>query len=116
MHDIRFIRENAGAFDQALRDRGLEPLSEQLIALDDRRKAAVSALQQALERRNALSKGIGQAKAKKDEARAQELMAEVGRLKESVPELEDAEREAETALNEALASIPNLPKEDVPVG
>jgi seryl-tRNA synthetase len=116
MHDVRLIRENATAFDQALRNRGLEPLSGQLIALDDRRKAAVSALQQTLERRNALSREIGQAKAKKDEARAQELMAEVGRLKESVPQLEEAGREAEMALNEALEGIPNTPKEDVPVG
>jgi seryl-tRNA synthetase len=116
MHDIRLIRENASAFDQALRNRGLEPLSGRLIALDDRRKSAVSALQQALERRNALSKEIGQAKARKDEARAQELMAEVARLKESVPLLEQAEREAEKALDETLAGVPNVPKDEVPVG
>ena len=116
MHDIRLIRENAPAFDKALLNRGLEPLTGRLIALDDRRKSAVSALQQALERRNALSKEIGQAKARKDEARAQELMAEVGRLKEGVPRLEQAEREAEKELDEVLAGIPNLPKDEVPVG
>jgi seryl-tRNA synthetase len=116
MHDIRLIRENAAAFDQALRNRGLQPLSGHLIALDDRRKIAVSALQQALERRNALSKEIGQAKARKEEARAHELMADVARLKESVPLLEQAEREAEKELDEALAGLPNVPKDDVPVG
>jgi seryl-tRNA synthetase len=116
MHDIRNIRENPAAFDQGLRNRGMEPLSERLIALDDRRKEAVSALQAALERRNALSREIGQAKAAKDEARAQELMAEVSRLKESVPQLEQAEREAGRQLDEALAGIPNTPKDDVPVG
>src|SRR5829696_441162 len=111
MHDIRLIRENAAAFDQALRNRGLEPLSGRLIALDDRRKSAVSALQQALERRNALSKEIGQAKARKDEARAQELIGDVARLKQSVPLLEQAEREAEKELDEALAGLPNVPKD-----
>jgi seryl-tRNA synthetase len=116
MHDIRSIRENPAAFDQGLRNRGMEPLSAQLIALDDGRKGAVSALQAATERRNALSKEIGQAKAKKDEARAQELMAAVARIKESMPELEQAERAAEKALLEALAAIPNIPKEGVPVG
>ncbi|WP_262267617.1 serine--tRNA ligase [Microvirga yunnanensis] len=116
MHDIRSIRENPAAFDQGLRNRGMEPQSAQLIALDDRRKSAVSALQAATERRNALSKEIGQAKAKKDEARAQELMAEVARIKETTPDLEEAERAAEKALFEALAAIPNIPKEDVPVG
>jgi seryl-tRNA synthetase len=63
-----------------------------------------------------LSKEIGQAKAKKDEARAQELMAEVARIKEAMPELEQAERVAEKALLEVLAAIPNIPKEGVPVG
>ena len=116
MHDIRLIRENAAAFDDGLRARGLDAEASRLIALDDRRKSAVSALQQALERRNALSKEIGQAKARKDEARAQELMADVARLKESVPLLEQAEREAEKELDEALAGLPNVPKDDVPVG
>ncbi|MBM6596123.1 serine--tRNA ligase [Microvirga pudoricolor] len=116
MHDIRAIRENPAAFDQGLQKRGMEPLSERLIALDDRRKAAVSALQSALELRNSRSKEIGQAKAKKDEARAGELMAEVARLKESVPALEQEEREAGQALDTLLASLPNIPKPDVPVG
>ena len=116
MHDIRFIRQNAAAFDKGLESRSLAPASERLIALDDRRKAAIFALQQALERRNALSKEIGQAKAKRDEARAQALMAEVASLKEDVPRLEEEEREALRALDEALAIIPNLPKPEVPVG
>jgi seryl-tRNA synthetase len=116
MHDIRFIRDDPDAFDEGLRRRGLEPLSAALIALDDRRKEAVAALQAAQERRNALSKEIGQAKAKKDEARAHELMAEVARLKDSVPALEQAEREASAALDTRLAEIPNTPNPDVPVG
>ena len=94
MHDIRSIRDNPRMFDEGLAKRGLEPLSAQLIALDDERKAAISALQAATETRNALSKEIGQAKAKKDEARAQELMAQVSALKESLPQLEEQERAA----------------------
>jgi seryl-tRNA synthetase len=116
MHDIRFIREHPAVFDQGLANRGLAPLSAELVALDDRRKAAVAALQAAQERRNALSREIGQAKAKKDEARAQELMAEVARLKDSAPQLEAAERLALKSLEEALAGIPNTPASDVPVG
>jgi len=116
MHDIRTIRDNPEAFDQGLRNRGLEAAAERLIALDDRRKAAISALQAALERRNALSKEIGRAKAAKDETRTQELMAEVARLKENIPELEQAEREAGAQLEDQLARIPNLAKADVPVG
>ncbi|GEO14491.1 serine--tRNA ligase [Microvirga aerophila] len=94
----------------------MEPLSERVIALDERRRSAISAAQGELERRNSLSKEIGQAKAKKDEARAQDLMAEVARLKESIPRLEQDAREAEAELHAMLAAIPNTPKDDVPVG
>jgi seryl-tRNA synthetase len=116
MHDIRFIRENATAFDQALRNRGLEPLSARLIALDDRRRSTIAALQTSQERRNAISKEIGEAMRAKDTARAEALKAEVAGLKEGVPALEQAEREAGRELDEALAVIPNLPKSEVPVG
>ena len=116
MHDIRFIRDNAAAFDQGLKNRGLAPISAHLIGLDDRRKATISALQAALERRNALSKEIGQAKAAKDDTRAQELMAEVGRLKAEVPRLEQEGKDAEKSLADALAGIPNTPGGEVPLG
>jgi seryl-tRNA synthetase len=116
MHDIRLIRENPDALDQGLRNRGLEPLSARLIALDDARRQAVTALQQALERRNSLSKEIGEAKRAKDEARAEGLMAEVAALKEGVPALEQVEKAALKALEKELASIPNTPNPDVPVG
>jgi seryl-tRNA synthetase len=116
MHDIRFIRDNPQAFDDGLAKRGLAPMAAQLIALDEERRRAIAAAQEAQQRRNALSKEIGQAKAKKDEARANALMAEVAQLKESVPQLEAAEREANAALDKALAEIPNLPNPEVPVG
>jgi seryl-tRNA synthetase len=116
MHDIRFIRENAAAFDQALRNRGMEPLSARLIALDDSRRQAIAALQVSQERRNALSKEIGEAMRAKDATRAEALKAEVAGMKEGVPPLEQAEREAGQALDAALAAIPNMPKAEVPVG
>ena len=116
MHDIRAIRENPDAFDRDLERRGLAPLSAELIALDDARKAATSAAQANQERRNALAKEIGGAKKAKDEARAAELMAEVARLKEEGPALEAAQAEAGKVLDERLAAIPNRPKPDVPEG
>ncbi len=116
MHDIRALRETPDAFDEGLARRGLGAESARLIALDDARKAAVSAAQTAQERRNALSKEIGAAKKAKDEARAQTLMAEVAALKEGAPALDAAAAEAGKALDAALAAIPNLPGEEVPEG
>lgn len=116
MYDIRWIRENPEAFDRGLIRRGLEPVSGKLLLLDERRRSAIAAAEQAQARRNAASKEIGQAKAKKDEAAAQALMAEVATLKETMPALEaEAKRHAET-LDKELAQIPNAPLDDVPDG
>ncbi|MGQ3356904.1 MAG: serine--tRNA ligase [Phreatobacter sp.] len=116
MHDIRWIRDNPEAFDAALAARGREPLAASLMALDDARKAAVSTLQAAQERRNAASKEIGQAMGQKDMARADALKAEVAALKDRMAEAEVTERKASADLTAALEIIPNLPLADVPVG
>lgn len=116
MHDIRSLRDDPAAFDAALARRGLEPQSAHLIALDDARRAAIAAAQDAQTRRNELSKGIGQAKAQKDEARAAALMAQVAALKEALPALEADEARTAAALDAALAALPNRPAADVPDG
>jgi seryl-tRNA synthetase len=116
MHDIRWIRENAASFDAGLKRRGLAPLSSSLLAIDEKRRAAILKSEQAQARRNAASKEIGEAKKAKDEARAASLMAEVAELKTTMPELEAATKAADVELETALAAIPNLPLEDVPDG
>ena len=116
MYDIKWIRENAAAFDTGLQRRGLEPLSAKLIELDERRRAAMTKSEQAQARRNAASKEIGQAKAKKDEATAAALMAEVATLKETLPALEAEVKSLGDDLDRQLAQIPNLPNTDVPDG
>ncbi len=116
MHDIRQIRDNPEAFDAGLARRGLSPMAADLLALDEKRRAVITELQAGQTRRNEASKAIGAAKAAKDEATAQALMAEVTALKTRLPELEEQERAAESALDDALAAIPNLPLGDVPEG
>src|SRR5580700_5223197 len=116
MHDIRFIREHPEAFDTALKRRGLEPQAARLIALDRTRRLAVQNLEELLARRNAASRGIGDAKKNRDEERAQALLAEVTKLKEAIPTFEADEKRTSKALDDALAEIPNLPADDVPDG
>src|SRR3954454_24080215 len=116
MHDIKAIREHPQAFDAGLRRRGLEPMSAMLLAIDEKRRAAILASEQAQARRNAASKEIGEAKKAKDEPRAAKLMAEVAELKTTMPELEAAAKAADEELAKELAAIPNLPLEDVPEG
>ncbi len=116
MHDIKAIRDNPQAFDAALKRRGLEPLSASLLAIDEKRRAAILASEQAQARRNSASKEIGDAKKAKDEARAAKLMAEVAELKTTMPELEAAAKTADEELARELAAIPNLPLDEVPDG
>jgi seryl-tRNA synthetase len=116
MHDIKWIRDNAAAFDAALKRRGLEPLSSSLLAIDEKRRAAILKSEQAQARRNAASKEIGEAKKAKDETRAASLMAEVAELKTTMPEMEAATKAADDELATTLAAIPNLPLDEVPDG
>jgi seryl-tRNA synthetase len=116
MHDIKSIRDNPEAFDAALNRRGLAPLSASLLAIDERRRSAIAASEQAQARRNAASREIGDAKKSKDDARAAKLMAEVTELKTTLPQLEAAAKAAEDELKTALAEIPNLPLAEVPDG
>ena len=103
MFDPKWIREHPDLLDRGLERRGLTPASKQLIGLDEKRREAIAKAQGLQERRNALSKEIGEAKKAKDDARAQKLMAEIAAIKESMPQLEEEQREAEKAFDAALA-------------
>src|ERR1700722_13923717 len=98
MHDIRSIRDNPEGFDAALKRRGLAPMSASLLAIDEKRRAAILASEQAQARRNAASKEIGEAKKARDDARASRLMAEVAELKTTLPQLEHAAKVADEDL------------------
>jgi seryl-tRNA synthetase len=116
MHDIKWIRENADAFDRALARRGLAGEAQRLIGIDERRRAAIQKAEQAQARRNIASKEIGAAKKSGEEETAQKLMAEVTHLKAAIPALEAEEKEASAELDKALAEIPNVPLAEVPDG
>src|SRR3978361_1836211 len=98
MHDIKWIRDNAPAFDAALKRRGLAPLSASLLLVDEKRRAAIMASEHAQARRNSASKEIGDAKKARDDARATTLMAEVAELKTTMPKLETATKLADEEL------------------
>jgi seryl-tRNA synthetase len=116
MHDIRWIREHKEEFDRGLARRGLPPEADRLLAIDERRRAAIQKAEAALARRNAASKEIGAAKKSNEEAAAHALMAEVARLKSEIPALEAEEKKISGELDAALAWIPNLPLPEVPDG
>ncbi|WP_374544188.1 serine--tRNA ligase [Sphingorhabdus sp.] len=116
MHDLKSIRENPAAFDAALARRGAAAVSAEILALDERRRSVLTELQDGQSRRNEASKAIGAAMAKGDSATADALKAEVGLLKDKLPQLEEQERTVSGELDALLAAIPNLPFDEVPVG
>lgn len=116
MLDIRLIRDNPAALDDALKKRGAEPASADILKLDDARREHLTKLQDAQSARNTASKAIGKAKATGDEAEATRLIEEVAKHKAFIQDGEEEERKLTDALNDALASLPNIPLDDVPVG
>ena len=116
MHDIAYIRANPQAFDAALARRGADPVADRIIALDAKKREASTKVQQAQSRRNDASKAIGQAMGQGDKDKAEALKAEVADIKASMPQWEDAASAAGSELDDLLATLPNLPAEDVPDG
>jgi seryl-tRNA synthetase len=116
MHDIKAIRDNSEAFDAAWSAKGRSGAAAEAVKLDAQLRAAQTALQEAQAKRNESSKLIGQAKAKKDEAEAARLMAEVEALKGVMATAAEEEALVGGKLKDLLASLPNIPAADVPVG
>jgi seryl-tRNA synthetase len=117
--DIKWIRDNEEAFVKGLTDRGYDDpraTLKRLLSLDAQRRATIQKLQEAQARRNAASKEIGSAKAKKDEPAAKRLMDEVAALKDTIQAGEAEEKRLDGELHALLATVPNTPQSDVPVG
>ena len=116
MLDIKWIRENPAAFDDAMRLRGSAAVSSELLEIDRKRRELIGELQALQERRNAASKEIGKALGAKDAELAEKLKAEVATIKTTVQDKEDEGRRLDAELKHALSVLPNLPLEGVPVG
>ncbi len=114
MFDIKWIRDHPDDFDDALRRRGLGAAAAGLIELDGKRRQALSRAQDIQTQRNKLSKEIGAAKARGEDAAA--LIEEVSRSKTEQAAAEETARQASDELERALAEFPNMPAADVPDG
>lgn len=114
MLDIKWIRENPEAFNQAMKARGASFDAASLISLDESRRSKIAEVQELQNARNALSKRIGMARAKGEDV--SELMGEANQIADRLPLLEQGEKEISGQLDQILATVPNIPFEDVPVG
>ena len=114
MLDIQLLRTDLDGVAKRLSTRGLQFPVEEFQRLEAARKAAQTRTQDLQNRRNALSKQIGEAKRKGEDATA--IMAEAAALPEEVKRLEGELDQIQQQLNHLLLTIPNVPNESVPVG
>lgn len=119
MHDIRAIRDNPAAFVSGWSSRGVEnaqALVDEMLTLDTALRAAQTAGQTALAKRNESSKLIGAAMGRKDLVEAERLKSEVESLKGEIAAAEAEEARVGKALRDRLAAQKSLAADDVPDG
>ncbi len=114
MHDIKWIRDNAQAFDEGLRRRGSAAATPMLFELDARRREALATAQAVQTERKEISRAVGQSKARGEDAT--DLLERVASSKSEQIDAEERARAADAELDRALAALPNLPADDVPEG
>jgi seryl-tRNA synthetase len=114
MFDLKLIRETPEAFDAGWKRRGLEPQTAAIIALDEKRRSAMTESQELQSKRNEASKQIGALKSKGGDATA--LMQEVAQYKERMAVLDEDEKKLSAELQAILSRLPNIPDASVPDG
>lgn len=118
MLQILAIRNNKEAIANALKKRNIDPsgLLENVLELDEKRRALQTELDNCLAESNVLSKQIGSLfkSGKPEEANA--LKARTGELKEASKQLGQELQETSAKMQQALYQIPNIPHNSVPFG
>jgi len=115
MLDIKFLRANLDEAKQKLAKRG-EDLTDfgKFEDLDKKRRELIAATEELKSKRNEVSSQVAQLKREKQDA--DHLISEMKDVGEKIKGYDDELREVETALEQLLLSIPNIPHESVPVG
>jgi seryl-tRNA synthetase len=116
MHDIRLIRENPAAFDASLARRGAAPMSSEILAIDNARRAKILAAETAQAAQNAASKDVGAAKAAGNDAEFERLRALVAEKKAEIARLTEEAAAEDARLRDMLLTLPNTPLAEVPEG
>ncbi len=117
MLDLNFVRENIDSVRSALRNRNFPADAlDRFTELDAERRRVIGEADRTNQLRNAASKEIGALMQTGDTAAAEAKKSEVAGLKEKQAELEKLRDEADAAMHELLAGLPNIPADDVPVG
>jgi seryl-tRNA synthetase len=114
VHDLNFFRSNLDAVAARLATRGFTLNVEEFRELDARRRAAVTETEQLKALKNAESAEVGKLRRQGiDTSERQRKMRELG---DRIAALDEQVAKLDEEFQQALASVPNLPHESVPVG
>jgi len=116
MIDIQLLRSDIDGVAKRLATRGYELDTLGFRELEEQRKGIQTDTEYFQSQRNALSKQIGQAKARKDQKLVEELMSQVAEFGDKLKSMEGENESLQAKLREFVSLIPNLPHESVPLG
>lgn len=114
MLDIKFVRSNPEAVVAGMKKRGMDLDLAPFLALDEKRRALLTEVEQLKSTRNTVSKEIG--KMKKSGENADALVAEMSKVGEDIKALDQQVNEIDVQMNEIILRIPNIPHESLPEG
>ena len=116
MLDVKFIRENTAKVKTrlAMRGKSYDEEIDQILALDDERRAIIGKVESQKAEQKRISKSIPQLKKKGEDVSG--IMAEMKQMSEEVKALDARRTEVENALHDALLGVPNVPADQVPEG
>ena len=116
MLDSKYLRQDIEQAAARLASRGYELDTAAVTALEEKRKTLQVKTQELQSERNASSKAIGQAKAKGEHEKAQQLLDSVSNLGDQLDSVKAEQDAVLEELKQIALAIPNLPDKSVPVG
>ena len=119
MIDIKFLRENPDAVKENIKKKFQEHklgLVDEVIELDDKRRAAQQEADDLRAQMNKASKEIGALMGQGKKEEAEKAKAEVAELKQRIKDLEPVEKELADKVEEIMMKIPNIIDPSVPIG
>ena len=118
MIPLKQLRENKALANERLQKRNFKQLDliDQILALDEKRRATQTELDRQLAEANQLAKEIGQLFKTGKAQEAQGLKERSGELKNSSKVLQEQMQSIEKELLELRYQVPNIPQESVPSG
>jgi seryl-tRNA synthetase len=114
MLDLKLIRSDPERVKAALARRGAAEQVDELLALDARRRELLPRIEGAQAERKTISKQIGEAKQRGEEAAEQ--MAAVAELKQTIDSGKAELEQVDADLQRVATALPNLPDPDAPEG